>query len=65
MMNKPGCAIEKADGKAIWQFLSYDSEQRKKGANAAAWKAHREKLVAEFKIKFPTRYEDLKAANDL
>lgn len=65
MMNKPGCEISKAEGKAIWQFLAYDSEKRKKDANAAAWKAHREKLVAEFKTKFPKRYEELKAANDL
>jgi len=65
MMNKPGCSITKAEGKAIWQFLSYDSEKRKKGPNLAAWKAHREKLVAEFKTKYPARYEELKAANDL
>ena len=65
MMNKPGCAITKAEGKAIWQFLAYDSEKRKKGANAAAWKEHRDKLVAQFKAKFPARYEELKAANDL
>ena len=65
MMNKPGCEITKAEAKSIWQFLSYDSEKRKKGANAAAWKAHREKLVAEFKAKFPKRYEELKSANDL
>lgn len=65
MMNKPGCAITKAEGKAIWQFLSYDSEKRKKGANLAAWKELRAKLVAEFKEKYPKRYEELKAANDL
>ena len=65
MMNKPGCAITKAEGKAIWQFLSYDSDKRKKGANADAWKALRAKLVAEFKEKHPKRYEELKAASDL
>ncbi len=65
MMNKPGCVITKAEGKLIWQFLAADSETRKKGAQAAAWKAHRERLVAEFKAKFPKRYEELKAANDL
>lgn len=65
MMNKPGCNIAKAEGKAIWQFLAYDSEKRKKGANLAAWKTLRIKLVAEFKEKYPQRYEELKAANDL
>jgi len=65
MMNKPGCSITKAEGKAIWQFLAYDSANRKKGANAASWKALREKLVADFKAKHPVRYEELKAANDL
>jgi len=65
MMNKPGCNIAKAEGKAIWQFLSYDSDKRKKGTNLAAWKALRTKLVAEFKEKHPKRYEELKAANAL
>lgn len=65
MMNKPGCNIAKAEGKAIWQFLSYDSDKRKKGVNLAAWKELRTKLVAEFKEKHPKRYEELKAANDL
>lgn len=65
MMNKPGCKIAKAEGKAIWQFLAYDSEKRKKGGNLEAWKALRTRLVAEFKAKHPQRYEELKAANDL
>jgi hypothetical protein len=65
MMNKPGCNIEKAEGKKIWEFLAYDSFHRKGGANAAKWAEHRKKLVAEFKAKYPKRYEELKAANDL
>jgi len=65
MMNKPGCNIAKAEGKAIWQFLSYDSDKRKKGANAESWMALRSKLVAEFQTKHPARYAELKAANDL
>lgn len=65
MMNKPGCNIEKAEGKKIWEFLEYDGAHRKTGANAAKWAAHRKKLVEEFKAKFPKRYEELKAANDL
>jgi hypothetical protein len=65
MMNKPGCAITKPEGKAIWEFLEYDGSHRKVGANAAAWAEHRKKLVEEFKSKYPKRYEELKAANDL
>lgn len=65
MMNKPGCAITKLEGKAIWEFLEYDGAHRKTGANAAKWAEHRKKLVAEFKEKYPKRYEELKAANDL
>lgn len=65
MMNKPGCVMTKAEAKLIWQFLVEDSKQRKKGAQAAAWTAHRAKLVADFKAKYPKRYEELKAANDL
>jgi hypothetical protein len=65
MMNKPGCNIEKAEGKQIWEFLEYDGAHRKVGANAAKWAEHRKKLVEEFKTKYPKRYEELKAANDL
>jgi hypothetical protein len=65
MMNKPGCTISKPEGKAIWEFLEYDGSHRKVGANAAAWAEHRKKLVGEFKEKYPKRYEELKAANDL
>jgi hypothetical protein len=65
MMNKPGCSITKIEGKAIWEFLEYDGSHRKVGANAAAWAAHRKDLVGQFKTKYPKRYEELKAANDL
>ena len=65
MMNKPGCGIAKADGKAIWEFLVYDSLKRKTGANAAAWAEHRKGLVNKLKAEKPKRYEELKAANDL
>ncbi|MBI3299803.1 MAG: hypothetical protein HYZ75_16675 [Elusimicrobia bacterium] len=59
MMNKPGCTVTPADGKQIWAFLSQDSRKRKLGENKASWKAHREKLLADFKVKFPKRYEEL------
>lgn len=65
MMNKPGCQISKPEGKAIWEFLEYDGAHRKTGENAAKWAEHRKDLVAKFKEKYPKRYEELKAANDL
>jgi hypothetical protein len=64
MMAKPGCKIESAEGKLIWEFLVADG-QRKIGANAAAWKEHRMKLLSEFKAKNPKRYDELAAAKDL
>jgi hypothetical protein len=59
MMSKPGCNISPADGKKIWQFLTYDSEHRKTGANAAKWGEHRHKLLADFKASHPDRYREL------
>jgi len=59
MMSKPGCNISPAEGKRVWQFLCYDSEKRKTGANAAAWAEHRRKLLADFKAKYPDRYREL------
>ncbi len=65
MMAKPGCNIAGPEGKKIWEFLVYDGEHRKIGANADKWKAHRTKLIEEFKGKFPERYKELAAAKDL
>lgn len=62
MMKKPGCDIPPADGKKIWQFLVYDSKTRKldaSGKETEAWKAHRQKLLDEFKTKYPARYKEL------
>jgi mono/diheme cytochrome c family protein len=59
MMAKPGCDISSDQGKAVYKFLVYDSNQRKAGKNKAAWKTHREKLLAEFKQKYPARYIEL------
>ena len=59
MMSKPGCNISPAEGKKVWQFLTYDSEKRKTGANAARWAEHRRKLLADFKAKYPDRYREL------
>ncbi|MBI4376492.1 MAG: hypothetical protein HY549_08585 [Elusimicrobia bacterium] len=65
MMNKPGCKISQVEGKKIWQFLVYDSNKRKIGANAKKWEAHRRKLLADFKAKYPQRYEELAKDKDL
>jgi mono/diheme cytochrome c family protein len=59
MMSKPGCGITSEEGKAVWGFLVYDSNQRKVGKNKAAWKAHRTKLLADFKAQYPERYKEL------
>ncbi len=59
MMSKPGCGITPEEGKAVWGFLVYDSNQRKAGKNKAAWMAHRKKLLEEFKAKYPARYTEL------
>jgi hypothetical protein len=59
MMAKPGCNITNEEGKAVWKFLVYDSTKRKLGASKAAWKAHRSKLLADFKTKYPARYKEL------
>ena len=59
MMAKPGCNIDKADGKKIWEFLVYDGIRRKTGANAAKWAEHRKKLIEELKAKNPARYKEL------
>jgi len=59
MMSKPGCNISPVEGKKVWQFLCYDSEKRKTGANAAKWAEHRRKLLADFKAKYPDRYREL------
>jgi mono/diheme cytochrome c family protein len=63
MMSKPGCDISEAEGKLVWGFLVYDSNQRKLGKNKAAWKAHRAKLLADFKAKYPARYKELYEAS--
>jgi mono/diheme cytochrome c family protein len=71
MMNKPGCGVAAGgkmtnpEAKKIYEFLVYDGQRRKLGANAEKWKAHREKLVGELKTKKPARYEELKKDNDL
>lgn len=59
MMRKPGCSITPAEGKKIWQFLVYDSQQRKMGENKTKWDEHRKKLLAEFKKKYPERYKEI------
>lgn len=59
MMSKPGCGISEAEGKAVYNFLRYDSNQRKTGKNKESWRAHRTKLLNDFKAKHPERYKEL------
>ena len=59
MMSKPGCPIKGDDGKKIWEFLVYDSKVRKTGANAAAWRKHRRKLLHEFAENYSDAYKKL------
>lgn len=71
MMHKPGCGVAgggkmtNPEAKKIYEFLLYDGERRKLGANAAKWKAFRTKLVEELKAKNPARHKELHEAKDL
>lgn len=65
MMNKPGCNLDKASAKKIYEFLSYDSVKRKTGANAATWAAHRKSLIEKLKTEKPARYKELSESKDL
>ncbi len=56
MIRKPGCGISNADGKAIYEFLVYDSQKRKI-SKKAKWKAHRLALLKKFKQEHPDRYQ--------
>ena len=68
MMSKPGCEISKEEGKKIWEFLVYDSGQRKMGASKADWLKHRQGLLDQFKEKMKkdgrdARYKELYEAH--
>ena len=65
MMNKPGCNLDKANAKKIYEFLSYDSTKRKTGANAEKWAAHRKSLIEKLKTEKPARYKELQESKDL
>jgi hypothetical protein len=58
MMRKPGCEMTIDEAKKVWQFLVYDSKERKlKGS--AEWEKNRQKLLDDFKAKYPERYKEL------
>ena len=57
MMAKPGCEIGKA-GKDIFEFLAFDSKERKE-KHKAEFKAHRLKLLVDFKAKYADRWKTL------
>ncbi len=56
MMSKPGCEIKQ--GKAIFEFLKFDSNERKV-KHKSEWKAHRLELLTKFKAASPDRYKVL------
>ena len=45
--------------RAVWKFLVHDSNIRKAGKNKAKWKAHRTKLLKDFKKEHPKHYKEL------
>lgn len=59
MQSKPGCEMPNERAKSIYKFLVHDSRARKMGKNAASWKMHRQKLLADFKVKYPARHKEL------
>ena len=64
MWLRPPCCdvcpvIHKEEARAIREFLVYDSEMRKTGSNALNWKAHRQMLLEEFKVKYPEKYQEM------
>lgn len=58
MMSKPGCPVGD-DGKKIWEFLVFDSKQRKMGKGFESWAANRKKLLADFVKLYPKQYQTL------
>lgn len=58
MMSKPGCPVG-ADGKKIWEFLVFDSKQRKMGKGFQSWVSNRTKLLNDFKKLYPKDYANL------
>ena len=58
MMRKPGCEMTVDEAKSIWKFLVYDSKERKL-KDPAQWEKHRQKLLDDFKAKYPERYKEL------
>lgn len=64
MMAKPGCDINPKEGKAIWEFLVFDSKERKLGSNAEKWRKHRQGLLRKFKKAHPERYKGLYGKSD-
>jgi hypothetical protein len=58
MMRKPGCEMTVDEAKGIWKFLVYDSKERKL-KDPVIWEKHRQKLLDDFKAKYPDRYKEL------
>lgn len=58
MMRKPGCEMTVDEAKGIWKFLVYDSKERKL-KDPHLWEKHRQKLLDDFRAKYPDRYKEL------
>ena len=58
MMRKPGCEMSVDEAKKIWQFLVYDSKERKL-KKSHSWEKDRQKSLDDFKAKHPERYKEL------
>lgn len=66
---KPPCCgacklLTQKDAKAIWEYLTTDSPEKKK-AGEAVWLEHKAKLLGEFKYLNPQRYQALYKNEDL
>jgi len=58
MASKSGGAITTSEAVQIWAFLVYDGKARKIGDRAAEWRAHRVRLLQDFRRVAPARYQE-------
>ncbi|MBI4676982.1 MAG: hypothetical protein HY748_05310 [Elusimicrobia bacterium] len=65
MAAKSSSGIGEGDARAIHAFLVWDSDRRKLGKAAGAWKALRESLLRRFKARYPDRWRKLEALDAL
>ncbi len=60
-MRPPCCGacpvMTQEDSKDVWEFLVYDSIQRKTGPRAGEWQKRRRELLEEFARRYPQKYK--------